>query len=117
MQLPGDRTDIGPGRKDGELPPVRGEAPAGRPAERPSQELTMKYSEHTPVMHAVLDGEATPGETRELERLLATDSTARAEFEDLKRLFEGLKAMPKEYPPEGLVASVMANIPLNQHHP
>ena len=77
----------------------------------------MRYSEHTPLMHAVLDGVATPGETRELERLLATDSTARAEFDELQGLFEGLKAVPREYPPEGLVASVMANIPHNQHHP
>ena len=40
MQLPGDRTDSGPGRKDGEIPPVRGAAPASRPAEGPSAGLT-----------------------------------------------------------------------------
>src|SRR5258705_11127170 len=105
MQLPGDRTDIGPGRKDGEIPPVRGEAPAGRPAERPSQELTMKYSEHTPLMHAVLDGEATPGETRELERHLATDSTARAECDEMKRLFWGVKGGPRDDTPDGRLGS------------
>ncbi len=77
----------------------------------------MNHSEHTPLMHAVLDGEATPGETLELDRLLAADSTARAEFDELKRLFEGLQGVPREYPPEGLVASVMANIPQNQQHP
>ena len=62
-------------------------------------------------MHAVLDGEATPGEARELERLLAADPAARAEFDDLQRLFDGLKAVPMAFPPEGLVSSVMADLP------
>ena len=30
MQLPGDRADPGPGREDGEIPPVRGAAPPAR---------------------------------------------------------------------------------------
>ena len=71
----------------------------------------MKYSEHTPLMHAVLDGEATPGESAELTRLLASDPAAHAEFEDLQRLFEGLKGVPQPFPPEGLVYSVMAGLP------
>src|SRR6266540_485390 len=62
-------------------------------------------------MHAVLDGEATSEETRELERLLAADPAARAQFDDLRRLFDGLAAVPKAYPPEGLVAAVIARLP------
>ena len=61
-------------------------------------------------MHAVLDGEATPDETRELERQLAADPAARAEFDELRRLFDELSRVPKAYPPEGLVASVMARV-------
>ena len=63
------------------------------------------------MMHAVLDGEAGPGEAGELERLLAADPAAKARFDDLKRLFDGLAAVPKAFPPEGLVASVMAALP------
>ena len=71
----------------------------------------MKYSEYTPLMHAVLDGEASPGESAELTRLLAADPAARAEFDELQQLFEGLKAIPQPFPPEGLVYSVMAGLP------
>ncbi len=63
------------------------------------------------LMHTVLDGEATPGETQEFERLLAADPASRVRFDELKRLFDGLAAVPKAYPPEGLVASVMAALP------
>ena len=73
----------------------------------------MNNSEHTLLMHAVLDGEATAGESAELTRLLAADPAVRAEFEDLQRLFEGLKAVPRLFPPEGLVYSVMAALPAN----
>ena len=51
-----------------------------------------------------------PAEVRELDTLLAGDSAARAEFEDLRQLFDGLAQIPKVYPPEGLVASVMAAV-------
>ena len=71
----------------------------------------MKTSERQALMHAVLDGEATPEEARELERRLGADPAARAEFEQWRCLFEGLAAIPEEFPPEGLVASVMANLP------
>ena len=33
------------------------------------------------------------------------------EFDELRRLFDGLSSIPKAYPPEGLVASVMARLP------
>jgi len=66
------------------------------------------------LMQSVLDGEATPEEATELDRRLAADAAASARFEELGRLFEGLRAVPKAYPPEGLVASVLANIPQNR---
>jgi hypothetical protein len=62
----------------------------------------MNNSEYTPLMHAVLDGEATPGESAELRRLLASDPAVRAQFEDLQRLFEGLKAVPRLFPAGGV---------------
>ena len=62
-------------------------------------------------MHAVLDGEADAGETADLERHLAGDPAAREEFDELRRLFDGLSRIPKAFPPEGLVASVMAQLP------
>src|SRR5258708_18187461 len=71
----------------------------------------MTYPEPTDLMHMVLDGEATPGQTRELERLLAADAAARAEYVELQCIFDGLKGVPKAFPPEGLVASVMAALP------
>ena len=71
----------------------------------------MEYSEHTLLMHAVLDGDAAPGEAADLQRLLAANPAARAEFESLQRLFDALKNVPKAVPPEGLVSSVMARIP------
>ena len=62
-------------------------------------------------MDAVLDGQATPAERRDLVRLLATDAAARTEFEQLTKVFEALRAIPPAFPPEGLVAAVLANIP------
>src|ERR1700682_1099649 len=70
----------------------------------------MKDFERTQLMHAVLDGEAIPDEARELERLLAADPTARAQFEELSSLFDALSRVPKAFPPEGLVAAVMARV-------
>ena len=74
----------------------------------------MNPSELTALMHAVLDGEATPAEARELERHLAADAEARAEFDSLRALFDELKGLPQAFPPEGLVASVMAGLPSHQ---
>jgi hypothetical protein len=71
----------------------------------------MNSTELTLLMHAVLDGEATRQEAQALERRLADDPAARSEFDELRRLFDGLAAMPKAHPPEGLVASVMARLP------
>lgn len=71
----------------------------------------MNAQERTALMHAVLDGAATPDETRSLTGILAVDARARCEFEELRRVFDGLKAVPQPYPPEGLVASVLARTP------
>jgi hypothetical protein len=73
----------------------------------------MNNPERARLMHTVLDGEATEAEARELERWLAADPAARTEFDHLRRLFDGLSRVPKAFPPEGLVAAVMANIPHN----
>jgi len=62
-------------------------------------------------MHEVLDGAASADEARELERLVAADPAARAQFEELERLFAGLDAMPQAAPPEGLVTEVLARFP------
>ncbi len=48
---------------------------------------------------------------RELETHLARDGVARAEFEELRYLFDGLAGVPQPFPPEGLVAAVMAGVP------
>ena len=68
----------------------------------------------TEQMHAVLDGEASASETRDLELRLAADPVARAEFEEWKGLFQALHEMPKEYAPEGLVAAVSAALPVKR---
>ena len=65
------------------------------------------------LMQTVLDGEATPDEAREFDQRLAADPAARAHYDELRRLFDDLHRVPKAYPPEGLVASVLANIPQN----
>src|SRR5271167_681055 len=71
----------------------------------------MSNLKQTELMHLVLDGEAKPDEALELQRLLAADPAARAQFEQLRSLFVGLASVPQAFPPEGLVASVMAKIP------
>ncbi|MGH8800705.1 MAG: anti-sigma factor family protein, partial [Casimicrobiaceae bacterium] len=74
----------------------------------------MNASEANALMHAVLDGEATRSETAVLERELAEHPELNARFATLRNLFEDLRQVPMGYPPEGLVASVMANIPQNR---
>jgi hypothetical protein len=74
----------------------------------------MEHTELIRLMHEVLDGAASADEARELDRLLADDPDARAQFDELERLFAGLNTMPKALPPEGLVAAVLAKLP-RQH--
>ena len=65
----------------------------------------------TELIHAVLDGEASDSEARELERRLAADPLARAEFDKWQGLFQALRELPQEYAPEGLVSAVSAALP------
>jgi hypothetical protein len=74
----------------------------------------MERSELLRLMHEVLDGAASADETRELDRRLAEDPEARAQFDELERLFAGLNTMPKALPPEGLLDAVLAKLP-RQH--
>jgi hypothetical protein len=67
----------------------------------------MGHSELIRLMHEVLDGAASADDARELDRRLADDPEARAQFDELERLFAGLNTMPKALPPEGLVAAVL----------
>ena len=62
----------------------------------------MDPSRHLPLMFAVLDGEASPEEASELERVLADDSAARAEYEAFRNLFKKLQGIPTLDPPPGL---------------
>ena len=61
----------------------------------------MNPTERTRLMHAVLDGEATPEETRELERLLAADPAARAEYDELRSCSTRSPACPRPFPRKG----------------
>jgi len=74
----------------------------------------MTPTQLTELMHAVLDGEATAAQARALERQLASDPAARAEFDALRDIFGRLAALPQAHPPEGLVAAVMAELPAHQ---
>jgi anti-sigma factor RsiW len=69
------------------------------------------------LMHEVLDGEASAEDARQLDRLLATDPEARAEYEALRCLFDGLNAMPKAVPPQGMIAETLARIPSRPRRP
>jgi len=70
----------------------------------------MTHSRLNDLMHAVLDGEATAVEARELDAVLARDAKAKDEFDELRSLFDGLAAVPQRFPPEGLVAAVTARL-------
>ncbi len=72
----------------------------------------MNPTELIRLMHAVLDGEADAGEKARAGAPSGRRSGARARNSTLqRRLFDGLSRIPKAYPPEGLVASVMAQLP------
>jgi len=68
----------------------------------------MNNNEATKLMHAVLDGGASPEERSALERALAADPQARAEFDGLRRMFADLDAMPRCAPPPGFAERVVA---------
>ena len=77
----------------------------------------MNAAATTRLMHAVLDGEATPAETHELDRLLDADAALRERYAEWQTMFDAMQRMPRAYPPEGLVAAVMANIPHSPARP
>src|SRR5260370_20607008 len=62
----------------------------------------MDSRHHLPLMFVVLDGEATPDEVGELERLIAVDGGARAEYEAQRRFFAQLQRVFMLDPPSGL---------------
>src|SRR6185369_9588197 len=62
----------------------------------------------TQAMHALLDGEATAQQKLALDHALASDPAAREEFQALRQLFDRLEREQAPFPPEGLVASVLA---------
>ena len=62
----------------------------------------------TELIHSVLDGEASEAQAQQLQRVLAADPAARAEFDAAQQLFTDFKSVPQRHPPEGLVAAVMA---------
>src|SRR5258706_3775336 len=76
----------------------------------------MKTTHIDELMHAVLDGEATEPQARELERLLAADPVARARFEELKRLFAALEGVPEATPPADIVERILARASLPKTH-
>ncbi|GEM_PF-3922651 len=63
------------------------------------------------LIQAVLDGEASERERRELEQLLESDPGARARFEELRELFDMLEGAQKLEPPPALASRVLANLP------
>ncbi len=71
----------------------------------------MNHAELVERIQAVLEGVALPEEVQELERRLAADASARAEFEQWQRLFVALDRVPQVSPPEGLVAAITAAAP------
>ncbi len=67
----------------------------------------MDRTEMLQLMHAALDGAASSEERAALDRVLAQDPQARAQFAELERLFGALDGMPRVEPPEGFADDVM----------
>ena len=74
----------------------------------------MDRTEMLQLMHAVLDGAASGEERAALDRVLAQDPQARAEFEAMRRLFGALDDMPRVEPPDGFADGVMAALQRNK---
>jgi hypothetical protein len=73
----------------------------------------MQRTDLLQLMHAVLDGEASGEERAALDRVLAQDPQARAQFEDLRQLFAALDGQPRVEPPAGFADDVMAALRRN----
>ena len=59
------------------------------------------------LMHAVLDGQASPEERAELDRLLAADPSACEQFAGLRALFAAMSRVPPVEPPAHLLDGVI----------
>lgn len=60
------------------------------------------------LISAYLDGELTPDERAEAERLLEASSQLRADLEDFSRLSDLIRALPRESAPPELAAAIRA---------
>jgi hypothetical protein len=74
----------------------------------------MNAQDRTALMHAVLDGEATPEQGRALMALLVEDAQARAEYDALHALVTELGQLPQRPVPAGFAGRVMAAIEAHQ---
>ena len=72
--------------------------------------MNAKNDDILQIMHAVLDGQATPEQQRELDRLFAMDPRARERFTEIERFFSRLEELPDEEPPPGLVERTLARL-------
>jgi len=70
----------------------------------------MNYPKQIELMHAVLDGEASEEQSRDLDRILTTNAAAAAEFNQLRQLFHEVSRAPEVNPPDRLVESVIAQV-------
>jgi hypothetical protein len=66
------------------------------------------------LMHAVLDGEATPADRARLDKLVAADPAARLEYEDLRQLFDTLRRVPERDPPQLSAQYGVSSLETNQ---
>jgi len=64
------------------------------------------------LINAVLDGDAAPQDVQELDRIMAADPAARERYEQFRRIFTGLGAVPEAVPPQGLSDRIMERIAL-----
>ncbi len=65
---------------------------------------------HEELLHKQLDGEATPAEEAELERLLADHGELRSRREELERLFGVLASTPAVVPTEGFAERILRGV-------
>lgn len=66
--------------------------------------------EQLELMHAVLDGEASPADRAALDALLAADPAARREFDALGAFFDVLKRTPAPRVPAGLPQRIASQV-------
>ena len=70
----------------------------------------MKPDRHEPMLHRVLDGEATPEEAAALRRALAADGELQARYKELQRLFTTLDSVTTVEPPAHFQDEVIRGI-------